>query len=165
MKNLTIVLVLVLTGCKSSKKDLDFTFFKWNIHESYYLKFNSSDTLYCVNAYGVEEETSFAILNKDQKERIQNILDTITFPKNHTFESLVDDGETNAFVLNNGDQSNKLKIHGFSGPKRFWCVGEVLEKIKLNLQFIRTNKRIDLSEINKMVISEVKFVPRIDSLQ
>ncbi|MBB4804321.1 hypothetical protein HNP37_004408 [Flavobacterium nitrogenifigens] len=160
-----IVLVLILVGCKSPKKDYDFTFFKWNIHESYYLKFNSSDTLYCVDSYGFKEETSFAILNKDQKERIQNILDTITFPKNETYESQVDDGETNAFVLKNKEECRKVKIHGFSGPNQFWSFGETLERIKLNLQFVKTNKKIDLKEINKMVISEVKFVPRIDSLK
>ena len=100
MRIFTIALFFVFIGCNSPKKDFDFTFFKWNIHESYYLKFNSSDTLYCVDSYGFKEETSFAILNKDEKERIQNILDTITFPKNQTFEDKgIDDGETNAFVL------------------------------------------------------------------
>ena len=156
-----VALLLILAGCKSPKKDYDFTFFKWNIHESYYLKFNSSDTLYCVDAHGIKLETFFAILNKEQKERIQNILDTITFPKNDTFEDIVfNDGETNAFVLKNGKESKKIKIYGISGPKQFWHFGETLDKIKLNLQFFKINKKIDLREINKMVISEVKFLPR-----
>jgi hypothetical protein len=71
--------ILALIGCESPKEKYDFTFFKWDLHESYYLKFNSSDTLYYVDAYGVKEETSFAILNRDQKEIIQGILDTIAF--------------------------------------------------------------------------------------
>lgn len=99
-----VVLVLILAGCKSPKKDYDFTFFKWNIHESYYLKFNSSDTLYYIDVYGYnKEESFFTILNKEEKEKMQNILDTITFPKEESFEnSKVEDGETNAFVLKNG---------------------------------------------------------------
>nr|WP_294780328.1 hypothetical protein [uncultured Flavobacterium sp.] len=166
MRIYILVFVLILVGCKSPKKDYDFTFFKWNIHESYYLKFNSSDTLYYVSNYGIKEETSFAVLNKDQKERIQAILDTIVFPNKETFENIIfDDGETNAFVLKNGKESKKLKIYGISGPKQFWHFGETLDKIKLNLQFFKTNKKIDLREINKMVISEVKFVPRKDSLK
>ncbi|EJG01700.1 hypothetical protein FF52_09127 [Flavobacterium sp. F52] len=161
MRICIIVLMLILVGCKSPKKDYDFTFFKRNIHEAYYLKFNSSDTLYCVDASRIKLETSFAILNKEQKERIQNVLDTITFPKNDTFEDIVfNDGETNAFVLKNGKESKKLKIYGISGPKQFWHFGETLDRIKLNLQFFKINKKINLREINKMVISEVKFVPR-----
>ncbi|KRD59288.1 hypothetical protein ASE40_14010 [Flavobacterium sp. Root935] len=165
MRILIIVLGLILVGCESPKKDYDFTFFKWNIHESYYLKFNSSDTLYCVGAYGIKQETSFAILNKEQKERIQNLLDTLTFPKNQVFNDLVNDGETNVFLLNKGEQTRKLKIHGISGPKQFWLFGETLDRLKRQLQFAQINKKIDFKEINKMVISQMKFVPRKDTLQ
>lgn len=165
MRICIVALLLILVGCKSPKKDYNFTFFKRNIYETYYLKFNSSDTLYCVRNHGIKEETSFAILNKDQKERIEAILDTISFPKQEAFENIIfDDGETNAFVLKNSKESKKLKIHGVSGPKQFWRFGETLDKIKLNLQFSKTNKKINLREINKMVISEMKFVLRKDSL-
>ncbi|MBL0739089.1 hypothetical protein JI750_19500 [Flavobacterium sp. GN10] len=159
-----IVLVLLLVGCKSPKKDYDLTFFKWNIHDSYYLKFNSSDTLYCVDSYGFKEETSFAILNKEEKERIEEALGTLVFPKDDTYESPVDDGETNAFVLKNGEESKKLKIHGFSGPKQFWLFGETLERIKLSHEFTKMNKNIDLKEINEMVIMKIP-PPIIDTLQ
>lgn len=167
MRICIIVLALILAGCeKTPKKNHDFTFYKWGLHESYYLKFNSSDTLYYVDAYAVKEEASFAILNRDQKERIQAILDTITFPKRETFEDNdVDDGVTYAFVLQDKKMLEKIKIHGNAGPKRFWYFGEVLEKIKLNLQFSKTNKKIDLKQINKMAISEVPFVSPTDSLQ
>ncbi|WP_343695352.1 hypothetical protein [Flavobacterium sp.] len=167
MRNLAIALILILTGCnKSPKKDFDLTFFKWSLNESYYLRFNSSDTLYCVDAYGVKEETSFTILNKDQKEKIQNILDTITFPKNETFENnSLDDGTTYAFMLKDKKQSKRLKIHGNTGPKQFWYIGEALEKIKLNLQFAKINKKIDLREINKMVLMEVSPTFVVDTLK
>lgn len=120
--------MLILVGCKSRKKDYDFTFFKWNIHESYYLKFNSSDTLYCVDAYGFnEEEIFFTILNKEEKERIQNILDTISFPKKESFEnSKVEDGETNAFLLRNGSQFRKLKIHSYNGIKSIFVIWKII---------------------------------------
>jgi len=166
MKICVIILVLILLGCNSPKKKHDFIFFKWNIQESSYLKFNSSDTLYCVDAYGIKKQTSFAILNKDQKERIEAILDTITFPKNETFEdSGIDDGQTYAFLLRDISKSNKLKIHGSAGPKRFWYLGEVLEKITLDLQFTKTNKKIDLREIDKMVKMELPPLFVIDTLQ
>jgi len=160
-----IVLILILSGCKSPKKKYDFTFFKWNIHESYYLKFNSSDTLYYVDVYGYKEETSFTILRKDEKERIQIVLDTITFPKEETFENnLIEDGQTNAFVLKNEKQSKKLKMHS-NGPDQFWRFGKSLDVIKNNHVFIKTNKKIDLSEINKMVLMSIPPTFVIDTLQ
>jgi len=152
MRICIVVLVLILAGCKSPNKDYDFTFFKWNIHETYYLKFNSSDTLYYVDVSGYNrEESFFTILNKEEKERIQNILDTITFPKEESFEnSKVEDGETNAFVLKSEQKFKKLKIHE-SGPKQFWLFGKSLDKLKINHKFIETNKKVDLKEIKKMV--------------
>lgn len=165
MKLFLIALLLVITGCKSPKKDFDFTFFKWNIHESYYLNFNSSDTIYCVDNYGFKEKTSFAILNKDEKERIQNMLDTITFPKNETYESQVEDGETNAFVLKNKNQLKKLKIHGHNGPILFRLFGKSLDNIKNSHEFTQTNKKIDLEEINKMVLMKVPPTFVIDTLK
>jgi hypothetical protein len=167
MRKLAITVILILTGCNNSpKKDVDFTFFKWNIHESYYLKFNSSDTLYYIDNYGFKEETFFTILDKDEKDKIQKMLDTITFPKNDTYESRVEDGETNAFVLKDGNQTRKLKIHGYNGPDRFWLFAKSLENIKSIHQFTKTDKKkIDLEEINKMVIIKVPSTFIIDTLQ
>jgi hypothetical protein len=165
MRTLIIVLGLILVGCESPKKDYDFTFFKWNIHESYYLKFNSSDTLYYTNLYGFKKETYFTILNDEEKERIYNILDTITFPKKDSYESLVEDGETNAFVLKYKNQLKKLKIHGHNGPILFRLFGKSLDRIKIDHEFTKTDKKIDLREINKMVIMKVPPTFVVDTLK
>ncbi|KFF05011.1 hypothetical protein [Flavobacterium reichenbachii] len=166
MRKLAVAVVLILTGCtNSSKKEVDLTFFKWNIHESYYLKFNSSDTLYYIDVYGFKEETFFTILNRDEKERIHNILNTITFPKNHVYESQVDDGETNAFVLKDENQTRKLKIHGHNGPNRFWLFAKSLDNIKSVHKFTKTDKKIDLEEMNKMVIMKLPSNFVVDTLQ
>jgi hypothetical protein len=166
MKKLAIAAILILTGCNnSSKKNVDFTFFKWNIHESYYLKFNSTDTLYYIDVYGFKRETCFTILNKDEKDKIQNMLDTITFPKIDSYESQVEDGETNAFVLKDENQIRKLKIHGYNGPILFRLFGKSLDNIKINHKFTKTNKKIDLEEINKIVIMKVPPTFIIDTLQ
>lgn len=166
MRVSVIVLVLILVGCKFPKKDFDFTFFKWNIHETYYLKFNSSDTLYCVDVSGYnKEESFFTILNKEEKERIQNILDTLSFPKEESFEnSKVEDGQTNAFLLRSGNQFRKLKIHGHNGPNRFWLFGKSLDKLRINHQFIKMNKKVDLKEIKKMVIMPIPSEFVVDTL-
>ena len=148
-----LFLFLIIVGCQSPKKNHDFTFFKWNIHQSYYLKFNSSDTLYFINTYPLEEQTSFTILNEEEKDRIQSTLDTISFPKETEFVSSVEDGETFAFELKSKNQSKQLKIHGHQGPNQFWIFGKSLERIKGQHIFIKINKKFDLSEFNKMILS------------
>lgn len=167
MRICIIVLVLILIGCKSPKKEYDFTFYKGNIHESYFLNFNSSDTLYFTDVYGYDkEETSFTILSKEEKEKIDAILDTITFSKMDSFQNnKIEDGTTNAFVLRKGKQTRKLKIHGGKGPSAFWIFGKTLEKIKLNHKFNKTNKKIDLKEINEMVLMKVPPSFVFDTLQ
>ena len=152
MRILAIILIIAFSGCQSPKKKFDFTFYKGNIHESFYLKFNSSDTLYYINAYAYEEQTFFTILSSEEKEKIQNILDTITFPKDEEFvNSLIEDGETNAFNLKDDKESKKLMIHGQKGPNQFWSFGESLVKIKNLHEFTRTNKKFDFRVFNKIL--------------
>lgn len=155
MRILLVIVVLVLIGCNSPSKKYDFTFFKWSIHESYYLKLNSSDTLYYIDVYGFKKEICFVVLNKEEKERVDHVLDTISFSKEQVFDSSVDDGVTNAFIIKIDKQSRKLKGHGRNGPKQFWFFGKLLEQIKNSHEFTRTNKKVDLNEINKMVLMPV----------
>jgi hypothetical protein len=165
MRILIIILLIAFSGCQSPQKKHDFTFYKWNIHESYYLKFNSSDTLYYINTYPYEEQTSFTILSNEEKEKIENILDTITFPKDEEFtNSSIEDGETNAFKLKDNKHSKKIIIHGRKGPYQFWSFGKSLDKIKDLHKFTQTNKKIDLTEDEKMfsvppppIINQPKF--------
>lgn len=150
MRICIIVLILILIGCKSPKKEYDFTFYKGNIHESYFLNFNSSDTLYFTDVYGYDkEETSFTILSKEEKEKIDAILDTITFPKMDSFGNIRgEDGDVSAFVLKNENQVNSLRIHG-RGPGILWLFGKSLQHLKFSHEFIKTNKKFDLYEIDK----------------
>jgi hypothetical protein len=92
-------------------------------------------------------------LNEEEKEKIQSTLDIISFPKEKEFASSVDDGETFAFELKSKKQSKQLKIHGHQGPNQFWLFGESLETIKDQHTFIKVNKKFDLSEFNKMILS------------
>ncbi|MCF6133445.1 hypothetical protein [Flavobacterium wongokense] len=160
MRNLALILILVFAGCQS-RKDSDFTFYKWSIHESYYLKFNSTDTLYYINTYPFEEKTSYTILNSGEKEKIQKVLDSISFPKEKTsFSRSVDDGVTYAFNLKQNKKSNKLKIHAGAGPNQFWKFGKSLEEVKNNHKFIEIKKVFNLSEIDSMVMVYVKPIEK-----
>lgn len=165
MRICIIVLVLILIGCKSPKKEYDFTFYKGNIHESYFLNFNSSDTLYFTDVYGYDkEETSFTILSKEEKEKIDAILDTITFSKMDSFQNnKIEDGTTNAFVLRKGKLTRKLKIHGGKGPSAFFIFGKSLEQMKSTHEFIKINKKIDLRVVEKILL--IPPPPIIDSLK
>lgn len=152
---ITILLLTAFLSCQSPKKKDDFTFFKWNIHQSYYLKFNSSDTLYFINTYPSEEQTSFTILNEKEKKKIESTLDTLSFPTEKEFVSTVNDGETFAFDLKSIKQSKQLKIQDQKGPNQFWLLGKSLEALKNRHNFIEINKKFDLSAINKMIFSPI----------
>jgi hypothetical protein len=152
MRTFTFILAIVVVGCQSPKEEYDFTFFKWNIIESYYMKFNSSDTLYLVNAYPpFEGETSFTILSSEEKIEIENKIYTIDFPKKKVFDNThIEDGKTFAFVLRKNKQYNELKIHGNAGPNQFWLFGNFLEEIKNRDKFTKLNKKFKFSEVEKM---------------
>lgn len=154
MKKVVYLLVAVIIGCQSPKKDIDFSFFTWNIRETYYLKMNNSDTLYYINTYPYEEQNYYSILNAEEKETIINILDSITFPNNETsFQSMVEDGKTYAFYLKRDQEEKKLKIHGRTGPKQFWLLGQKLEEIKNKQKFKPIKKTFQFKEIDSLVIA------------
>lgn len=158
---LLVIIIFVFISCESHKKEFDFTFYKFNIRESFYLKYNSSDTLYYINIYPSEEKTSYTILTKAEKEKIEIILDTITFPKQKEFRNrFIDCGQTFAFYLRKGDDFKKLQIHGGSGPSIFWLFGKSLEDIKKQHIFTKMNKKIHLNKIEKMF--EVPTPPIIE---
>lgn len=151
MKILLLFLILYLfSACYNPNKDIDFIFSKFNIREAYYLKFNASDTLYYSNVYPLEAETSYTILNTEEKEKITNLLESLTFPKNEEFiNNTIEDGQTYLFFLKKNNQSKYLRIHGQKGPKQFWLFGKYLEEIKTKHKFTQINIKIDLSEIKK----------------
>ena len=150
---LSIILVLLFAGCQLPKKEIDFTFYKWSIHQSYYLKFNQTDTLYFINTYPFEEQTSFAILNEKEREEIESILNTLSFPTIEKFrDRSVEDGKTFAFILNRNEEHKKLEIHEEAGPKQFWSFGERLEEIKTRKKFTVIKKKFDLKEMDSITI-------------
>lgn len=157
IKKYFLFLTIVVSACQAPKKNHDFTFYKWSLDESYYLKYNSTDTLYIINAFPFEQ-TAYTILTIEEKENIQSSLDNISFPIEKDFSnSLLDDGLTYAFSLKNGKQSQQLKIHGDKGPKQFWLFGKSLETIKDKHSYIKTNKKFDLSIIQKTEMPPVLF--------
>ena len=159
-KIIVLFLAILFLGCQSPKKNHDFIFFKWSLHECYYLKFNSTDTLYIINTFPIKQ-TSYTILNKEEKEKIQGTLDDISFPKETEYvNSGIDDGVTYAFSLKNGKQLKKLTIHGDIGPDRFWLFGKSLEDIKNQNSFTRINKKFDLKSIDEMVIVPAIFIEK-----
>jgi hypothetical protein len=100
-------------------------------------------------------------LKSDEKDKIQNILDSISFPKDKTkFRSDIIDGETYAFILKNNKGSKKVSIHTFAGPEQFWRFGRLLEEIKNKHKFVETKKKFDLREMDSMVMVKVKFIKK-----
>ena len=167
LKLLPIFLLPFLFCCKSKKEDFEFVFFQWNIHENYYLKINSSDTIYWIADNPIEKQTKFAILNKEQKEKIQNSLSSLSFPKENHFSSNSEDGVTYAFIYKDKMKTNNLMLHANVGPKQFWQFGEYLEKVKNDSKFTKIEKKINLNWAKKLlkIVSPPPPPPKVNEIK
>lgn len=152
---LSILILSIITSCQSKKENFELTFFRWNIHEDYYLKFNSNDTVYFIVDNPIIKQIKFAILNEDEKEKLREYIINLSFPKKEKFSSSVDDGLTYAFVYKTDKKLNRLSIHNDSGSKEFWEFGRFLENIKNNKSFILIRKNINLDEMNDLIFMPI----------
>ena len=147
---ITIVLLTILSSCESKTEKFEFTFYKWNIREDYFLKINTSDTLYLIIDNPIEKVTKFTLLKKSEKEEINKIILNLKFPKTEHFSSSVDDGVTYAFAVNSNARLEKVSIHNNSGPAEFWTAGKYLENLKRNHNFETTSRIINLKDIKSV---------------
>lgn len=149
-----LLLIFIIFGCNSKSSDFSLTFYRWNIHEDYYLKLNNSDTLYYVIDNPIEKKTRFAVLLEDDKELLKEKIQRLNFPKTEMFSSQVDDGLSYNFIYESGNKISRLSNHGNSGPKEFWEFGKLLESLKAKYHFQEIKKKVDLKEMNNFI-----FVP------
>ena len=157
---LSILIVSIITCCQSKKEDFEFTFFRWNIHEDYYLKFNSNDTVYFVKDNPIEKQVKYAIMNQNEKEKLKEYITKLSFPDKEKFSTSVDDGLTYAFVYKTNEKLKKLSIHDNSGSKEFWEFGRFLENLKNEKSFIPIRKKINLADMNDLIL--MPFPPIIN---
>jgi hypothetical protein len=160
---LSILILSIVTSCQSKEENFELTFFRWNIHEDYYLKFNSNDTVYFIVDNPIKKQIKFAILNKNEKEKLREYITNFSFPEKEKFSSSVDDGLTYAFVYKTNEKLNRLSIHNNSGSKEFWEFGRFLENIKNNKSFIPTKKIINLDDMNDLVLMPFPPIININS--
>jgi len=150
-KFITLFIFLFLISCDRKKEDFDLTFYKWNIQGDYYLKFNSSDTVYLIIDNPIEKQTGYRLLDKNEKDKLTSFLSKLNFPVKEEFSNNVDDGLSYAFVYKNMVKKHKLYIHAKAGPNEFWNFGDFLQQIKDGKNYIPIAKTFDLNDIRKMV--------------
>lgn len=146
-----IILIILSLSCQSETEKFEFTFFRWSIHEDYYLRFNSSDTLYLIINNPILKQTKFTLLDKTEKEKIHEIVSNFKFPKKEYFSSSVDDGLTYAFTVKTKHHLKRISIHENSGPKEFWIIGEYIESLKRNHDFKTISKVVNLDDMNNLI--------------
>jgi hypothetical protein len=154
MNKIKFLLIFLLLGCQTKKENYELTFFRWSIHEDYYLKINSSDTIYFIVDNPIEKQTKFIVIEKDEKIKLENLISHLSFPKEEHFSTNVEDGLSYAFVYIDKNKRDKLLIHDYAGPKQFWELGKYLEDIKNKSKFTSINRKIDLKKIQKLI-----FIP------
>jgi hypothetical protein len=157
---LSILIFSFITSCQSKKEDFEFTFFRCNIHEDYYLKFNLNDTVYFIVNNPIEKQVKYAIMKQNEEEKLTEYIAKLSFPDKERFSSSVDDGLTYAFVYKTNKKLKKLSIHDNSGSKEFWEFGRFLEHLKNEKHFLPIEKKMDLDDMNDLIL--MPFPPLIN---
>lgn len=161
IKFLAIIFALFLVGCQQKKEKFELTFFRWSIHEDYFLKINSSDTIYFVIDNPIENQTKYAVIGKEEKDKIENYISHLSFPKDEYYSNNVEDGLSYLFFYKDKFRQNKILIHAHAGPKEFWEFGKYLESIKNNAKFISTNKKVILKDIQNFMLLKAPPPPKV----
>lgn len=137
-----ILFLLTSVSCQPKKEDFELSFCRFSIREGYCLSFNSSDTVYLVENPD-ERQNKFAIIDKNEKIRLENIISSLLFPDQKSFFTDDIDGLSYDFVYKKDNQKKTLSIHANAGPKEFWEFGNFLEEIKNKHKFIKTNNEVN----------------------
>ena len=157
MKNVFFIIVLIsFFGCKKeeAKSFENFTFFTGNIHTFYYLKFNQSDTVYYLEGFPYEKKiVKYSLMTKLQKQKFNKFIEELEYPKKDSVFSnkYVDDGTTFAFSIENNDKTKRILIHENSGPKKFWKLGEWINKLKEKSTFKTTQNKVKFDNFDKII--------------
>ena len=147
---LILATLFLMCNCKKEKENCfsSFTFFKGNIHESYYLKFNSSDTVYYYDRYPMGKKgIHYFLLKESASKELDSFVFGLKFPKDSVLDDFKgNDGTTLAFSID----KKRLMLHS-SGPKEFWN----FEKWVNHLQFYNTlkpiNRKVKFDNFDKML--------------
>lgn len=155
-KVLCIFLFVSLTNCKKEQKKgfENFTFSSGNIHSYDYLKFNKSDTVYCLDRLPFEKKIlKYTIMNKSQKIELYRLIDKLIFPSRDSvfYNNQIDDGTTFAFSLENNSKIKRIMIHENSGPKVFWKLGQWIVDFKDNSKFDTIQNKVEFDDFDQMI--------------
>ena len=130
-KIFSLILLFLLCNCKEKQKSCftNFTFGKANIHISYLLKINSSDTVYYLDRYPYgKKRLYYFVLDKDKRKYLTKLICELNFPKDSVMlNEGINDGTTIAFSL---DNKKRVLLHGKEGPQAFWNFAEWIEGMK-----------------------------------
>ncbi|NYA72374.1 hypothetical protein HZF10_15700 [Flavobacterium sp. MAH-1] len=156
MTKSTIIIMftsIIFYGCNSKSSDFSLTFYRWSIHEDYYLKLNNYDTILYIIDNPIEKMTRYALISEDDRELLQSKIQDFNFPKTERFSSQIDDGLSYNFVYESDKQIKRLSNHVNSGPKEFWELGKLLESLKAKYHFQEIKKDANLKEMNNFIFT------------
>ena len=157
MKKLVLIgFLFLMISCKKKQEPYfsELTFTRANYKECYRMKFNSSDTVYCLEGCPYEKEVlKYMILKKYQKQIINNYMRELKFPSKDSVFSNNDiiDGTTICFSIKKNNSKNRLLLHGKRGPKLFWEFGKWIDSLKRCSNFKLTNKKIKFERFDDML--------------
>lgn len=151
------VLFLLLSCVKKEKIDTfpfnDFVFAGEALHSVFCIKFTKSDTVYYQRIFPKPVETSYAVLNLEEKVKLSKLLRETNFEKFDTIYANQTVEDAQAYLINISNQGKRKSIYLYAreAPKELDRFIKSLGEINNRLHFVPTNKRVDFGDLKSIL--------------
>lgn len=154
---LLVAIVFTFFGCKKEKVDefpfdsFIFSYSGENTDNS--IKFTKSDTVFLQKRYPTPTENFFAILQGEEKIKLNKYLKTLNFKK---FDSVYTqknlyDAESYLINISINGKSKSIFIYGDRAPEELYNFVDSLGTFKKNLVFLPTNQIIEFGDLGPIL--------------
>lgn len=158
MKRLISVIVLfIFFGCKKEEKnDFPFDSFIFSYAGENYdnsIKFTKSDTVFLQRRFPSPKENFYAIINNEEKIKLNKFLQTINFKKFDSiyFQERLQDGTSYLINISKNGKNQMIHIYGDNAPEELYNFIDSLGKFKPKLKFLPTKKIIDFGNLSSIL--------------
>lgn len=165
-KQIFIIAVLtLLISCSKNEKDFDSFEYSYagTFSTVFSIKFTQNDTIYLREHWNAKERSDgkkfpkektnyFAILTKEQRSQLSELLKKIDFKKIKSgyYEDYVD-GDAYQLIIKKDTLKKTVFVHSYNVPKELDSLSNWIYKTKENLKLIETNKEFDFKSIKKLL--------------
>ncbi|HEX8014109.1 MAG TPA: hypothetical protein VF465_02640 [Flavobacterium sp.] len=160
-----IAILTLLISCSKNKKDFDSFEYSYagTFSTVFSIKFTENDTIFLREHWNAKERSDgkkfpkektnyFAILTKEQRNQLSELLKKIDFKKIKSgyFEDY-SDGDAYQIIIKKDTFEKTVLVHSYNVPKELDSLSNWIYITKENLKLIETNKELDFKSIIELL--------------